>query len=58
MTGKGEQGVIEGPFGKSGKLRVHFPGGLAGGGRNAEDNTVILSCKRYVYNMDRKRLMQ
>lgn len=50
--------MIESSFGKSGKLRVSFPGGLAAEGRSAEDNVVILRAKRYVYDGGKKKLMQ
>ncbi|GFR43158.1 hypothetical protein Agub_g4205 [Astrephomene gubernaculifera] len=49
-TGRGEEGIIEGSFGKSGKLKVHFPGGLAPEGRSTADNVVILRCKRYLFD--------
>lgn len=71
LTGRGEAGVIEGSFGKSGKLKIAFPaplagvvsGGSSGGGqqplqRSAEDNVIVLRCKRYVFDTDRKGLRQ
>lgn len=54
VTGKGEVGTIEGPFGKSGKLRVSFQGGINAQGRSQEDNAVTLSCRRYVYDRAKK----
>ncbi|KAL6765365.1 SelEFf [Haematococcus lacustris] len=58
VTGRGEDGVIESSFGKSGKLKVHFAKGIQQAGRSSSDNAVILRCKRYIYEHDRKRLRQ
>ncbi|KAJ9508060.1 hypothetical protein QJQ45_021390 [Haematococcus lacustris] len=58
VTGRGEDGVIESSFGKSGKLKVHFAKGIQQAGRSSSDNAVILRCKRYMYEHDRKRLRQ
>jgi selenocysteine-specific elongation factor len=58
VTVKGEAGVIEGSFGKSGKLRIMFPSGISQAGRSSEDNIVLLYCKRYIHDTDRKRLKQ
>lgn len=58
VTGRGESGIIEGSFGKSGKLRVNFPAGISPAGPSNEDNTVLLYCKRYIHDTDRKRLKQ
>lgn len=57
-TGKGEAGIIDGSFGKSGKLRVRFPAGITAEGRSPADDVVLLTCKRYLYDPDRKRLKQ
>ncbi|KAG2429383.1 hypothetical protein HXX76_011148 [Chlamydomonas incerta] len=57
-TGRGEQGVIEGTFGKSGKLKVNVPGGLAAEGRSAADNAVTLRCKRYLYDPNAKKVLR
>lgn len=58
-TGRGEVGVIVGSFGKSGKLRVEFSGGLSPSpGRSAQDGVVVLRCKRYMYQANSKRLLQ
>eukprot|EP00198_Chlamydomonas_reinhardtii_P007007 XP_001696343.1 selenocysteine-specific elongation factor EF-Sec [Chlamydomonas reinhardtii] len=57
-TGRGEQGVIEGSFGKSGKLKVNFPGGLAPEGRSAADNAITLRCKRYVFDPNAKKVLR
>ncbi|KAG2430703.1 hypothetical protein HYH02_013699 [Chlamydomonas schloesseri] len=57
-TGRGEQGVIEGSFGKSGKLKVNFPSGLATEGRTAADNAVTLRCKRYVFDPNAKKVLR
>ncbi len=58
VTGLGEAGVIESAFGKSGKLKVAFAGGLRPGPRAGVANTVYLQCKRYIFDQDRKRLRQ
>ncbi|GFH06057.1 hypothetical protein HaLaN_00621 [Haematococcus lacustris] len=58
VTGRGEDGVIESSFGKSGKLKVHFAKGIQQAGRSSSDNAVILRCKRYINEHDRKRLRQ
>ncbi|KAJ9507266.1 hypothetical protein QJQ45_006243 [Haematococcus lacustris] len=58
VTGRGEDGIIESSFGKSGKLKVHFAKGIQQAGRSSSDNAVILRCKRYIYEHDRKRLRQ
>ncbi|GLC39063.1 hypothetical protein PLESTB_001289600 [Pleodorina starrii] len=57
-TGRGEQGVIEGSFGKSGKLKVYFAGGLAAGGRSAADDVITLRCKRYLFDPNAKKALQ
>nr|BAU61586.1 eukaryotic elongation factor, selenocysteine-tRNA-specific [Gonium pectorale] len=58
FTGRGEEGVIEGSFGKSGKLKVHFQNGLAAEGRSAEDNVVTLRCKRYIFDPNAKKVLR
>nr|ADI46930.1 SelEFm [Volvox carteri f. nagariensis] len=57
-SGRGEEGLIIGTFGKSGKLKVHFPGGIATEGRNTEDNTIMLRCKRYLFDPDTKAALR
>ena len=52
----GEQGVIEGGFGQSGKFRVRFPGGLAlQPGRPAP---VTLTFKQFMFDPDKRRMSQ
>ncbi|KAG2492709.1 hypothetical protein HYH03_009122 [Edaphochlamys debaryana] len=58
LTGRGEEGVIEGSFGKSGKLKVHFPSDLAAEGRSAEDNVVTLRCKRYLFDPTARKVLK
>jgi hypothetical protein len=51
-TGRGEQGVIEGTFGKSGKVKVAFSEPISldpGGGRTPEDNVVTMRFKKYLF---------
>lgn len=60
-TAAGEQGTIESSFGKSGKLKVVFPGGLAAGvGGGGDDKSVLLRCKRFIFasELERKKLRQ
>lgn len=47
-------GIIESSFGKSGKLKVFFQQGLSPGA----DKSIVLRCKRYVFDENRKRLKQ
>jgi selenocysteine-specific elongation factor len=53
---RGEAGVIEGSFGKSGKFRARFPGGVAA--RKGEPAPVTLTFRRYLYDQDKRRMAQ
>nr|BCL66109.1 eukaryotic elongation factor [Volvox africanus] len=57
-SGRGEKGVIAGSFGKSGKLKVHFPGGLVMEGRSTHDNVITLRCKRYLFDPQAKKVLR
>ena len=48
-TGRGEQGTIEGAFGKSGRFRVAFPDGLQQSG-SPEERQLQLCFKKYIYD--------
>mmetsp|Transcript_20110 Transcript_20110/g.55989 ORF Transcript_20110/g.55989 Transcript_20110/m.55989 type:complete len:575 (-) Transcript_20110:259-1983(-) len=54
-----EEGIIESTFGKSGKQKVFFPNGLLVAPQGGSgDKTVVLRCKRYIFDQNRKRLKQ
>eukprot|EP00884_Botryococcus_braunii_P021357 jgi/Botrbrau1/7905/Bobra.9_2s0078.2 len=55
-SGAGEVGTIEGSFGKKGKFKVHFPGGVSLS--NKESATITLSFKRYMYDETKRRMVQ
>jgi selenocysteine-specific elongation factor len=54
----GVRGVVEGAFGKSGKFRARFPGGVAGIGPGDGPAKVTLTFKRYVFDPDKRRMVQ
>lgn len=59
VTGKGEQGIIGGRFGGSGRCRIHFSECIAPANeRRTSDNEVFLIHKKYVYDPDRHRIWQ
>nr|ADI46882.1 SelEFf [Volvox carteri f. nagariensis] len=58
VSGRGEEGVIEGAFGKSGKLKVLFPGGLVVQGRSMDDNIVTLHCKRHLFTKEPRAVLR
>ncbi|KAK9906478.1 hypothetical protein WJX75_002571 [Coccomyxa subellipsoidea] len=55
-TQNGATGTIEGSFGKSGKFKVAFPEGivLAAPGQN----TITLTFKRFIYDQDKRNMVQ
>ncbi len=56
----GERGILEGSFGKSGKFKVRFPGGVAAGaaGKGGAPAPVVLQYKRYIFDSDKRRIAQ
>ena len=57
-TNRGEMGTIEGGFGKSGKYKVYFPGGVAPQGDGGETIRLFLRFKRYVFDKEGKKMIQ
>lgn len=57
-TNRGEVGTIEGGFGKSGKYKVYFPGGVAPQGEGIESIKLFLRFKRYVFDKEGKKMIQ
>jgi selenocysteine-specific elongation factor len=57
VTARGEQGIIEGSFGKSGKFRVAFPGGVAQPAAGAS-SSIMLTFKRYVFDVNKRHMVQ
>ena len=55
-TSKGEQGIIQGAFGTTGKFRVAFPSGVSP--LDPNDNTLILEFKRFVYDTNKRKMLQ
>jgi len=54
-----EEGKIESTFGKSGKQKVYFPNGLLAASQGGSgEKTIVLRCKRYIFDQNRKRLKQ
>lgn len=53
----GQEGRIEGGFGKSGKFRVHFPGGIALG-PGGQPAAIVLQFKKYVFDSDKRHMAQ
>ena len=56
-TAHGEQGIIEGSFGKSGKFRVAFPRGVAQPAAGG-NNSITLTFKRYVFDVNKRHMVQ
>ena len=57
----GQEGRIEGGFGKTGKFRVRFPGGapqLHSGSAGAPSARVLLRFKRFLFDPDKRRMAQ
>eukprot|EP00887_Chlorella_sp_A99_P002875 scaffold6.g2875.t1 len=53
----GARGRIEGGFGKSGKFRAYFPGGVAAQ-RGGAPTRLTLAFKRFLFDSDRRRMVQ
>ena len=57
----GQEGRIEGGFGKTGKFRVRFPGGapqLHSSSASAPAARVLLRFKRFLFDPDKRRMAQ
>jgi selenocysteine-specific elongation factor len=56
----GEEGRIEGSFGKSGKFKVYFPGRLVlpPADKAGQPTKITLMFKKYVFDTDKTRLTQ
>ena len=52
----GETGVIEGPFGKSGKFKVQFASGVSAA--SAGSNNLHLAFKKFVFDKNRRHMAQ
>ena len=52
----GKAGVIEGPFGKSGKFKVHFPSGVSAS--SAGSNNLHLTFKKFIFDKNRRHMAQ
>lgn len=57
VASSGEQGRIQGGFGKSGKFRVYFPGGITQQ-PSGQPSTIALRFKKYVFDKDKRRMAQ
>ncbi|KAL3148593.1 hypothetical protein ABBQ38_014023 [Trebouxia sp. C0009 RCD-2024] len=55
-TANGEVGTVEGSFGKSGKFKVQFPGGL--NPPAAGNNSIQLTFKKFIFDKDKKHMAQ
>ena len=55
-TANGEVGTIEGSFGKSGKFKVQFPGGLSSPA--VGDNSIQLTFKKFIFDKDKRHMAQ
>lgn len=53
----GQEGRIEGGFGKSGKFKVYFPGGAPLPQPGAATR-VMLRFKRFMFDADKRRMAQ
>jgi selenocysteine-specific elongation factor len=59
VTGRGEEGKVSGRFGTSGKFTVDFSRPLAPAAqRQAGDSKVVLKYKRFVFDTDKRKLLQ
>jgi selenocysteine-specific elongation factor len=62
MTGRREQGTIEGRFGTTGKFKVQFDASLWGSAegqqRSTADNVLLLRYKRFVFDADKHSIRQ
>lgn len=52
----GGTGTIQGSFGKKGKFKVFFPGGVALSDK--ESSVLTLSFKRYLFDENKRRMVQ
>jgi selenocysteine-specific elongation factor len=57
VTAAGERGTIEGSFGKSGKFKVAFPGGVMQPAPGAS-SSLTLTFKRYIHDEDKHHMVQ
>ena len=55
-TATGEVGTIEGAFGKSGKFKVQFAGGLAQ--PSPGNNIIQLTFKKFMFDKDKRHMAQ
>ena len=56
ITANGNIGTIEGSFGKSGKFKVQFPGGVS---LPASGSTAIqLTFKKFIFDKDKRHMAQ
>lgn len=53
----GQEGRIEGGFGKSGKFRAHFPQGITLG-PGGQPTRIVLQFKKYIFDADKRQLRQ
>ena len=56
-TTNGEMGTIDGTFGKSGRFRVSFPGGIQMS-YEPDKRQVFLTFKTFVFDQGQKRMAQ
>ena len=56
VTAQGEKGILEGPFGKSGKFKVQFPNGVAVPA--AGSNSVRLTFKKFIFDKNKRHMAQ
>lgn len=54
----GQEGTIEGGFGKSGKFRVRWPGGAPAPAPGQPPPRLLLRFKRFVFDSDKRRMVQ
>ncbi len=54
----GQEGRIEGGFGKSGKFKVYFPAGAPRTQQGSPPVAVWLTFKRFIFDDDRRRMVQ
>lgn len=56
VTAQGENGVIEGAFGKSGKFKVQFPNGVSAPAPGS--NSLRLTFKKFIFDKNRRHMAQ
>lgn len=54
----GQEGRIEGGFGRSGKFKVFFPGGAPRPQPGAPPPRLLLRFKRFLFDADKRRMAQ